>query len=163
MRIGKCRGPQTGFAYLLLLLAIAVIGVSASAAVSLGAVMARRDAEQQLLDIGMEYQRALASYAGVPPGAAAPPGVRGPRTLEELLKDSRVPGIRRHLRQLYADPLTGKAEWGLVRDTEGFIVGVHSLADGRPIKRTGWPPHLAHLEAQESYAGWIFGMTYKAR
>lgn len=157
MRSGR-RRAQAGFAYLLLLIALAVIGVSSAAAVSLGAAMTRRDAERELLAIGGEFQRALDSYAGVPSGALAPPGARGPRELEDLLRDPRQPGVRRHLRQVYADPLTGKEEWGLVRDSEGTIVGVYSLAEGRPIQRTGWPPEWAGFEEQESYAGWVFGL-----
>ncbi|HEY8357533.1 MAG TPA: type II secretion system protein [Ramlibacter sp.] len=158
---------QAGFAYVLLLVAVAVIGVAASSAVVLGTSMARRDAEQQLLAIGEEFQRALQTYAGLPPGVAARgagmPGARGPRTLDDLLKDPRAPGIRRHLRQVYADPLTGRQEWGIVRDPDGHILGIHSLAPGRPIKRTEWPPQWAHFEEQESYAGWVFGVTAPAR
>ena len=86
MRTGSVP-DQRGFAYLLLLLAVALIGVAASAAVTLGAAMARRDAEQQLLAIGVEFQQALRSYAGVPVGAVMPTGGRGPRSLEDLLKD----------------------------------------------------------------------------
>lgn len=145
---------------MLLLAAIAVVGIAAAGAVSLGATVARRDAEQQLLAIGAEFERALVSYAGLPPGTAAssaPAGVRGPRELDDLLKDSRVPGVKRHLRKLYADPLTGKAEWGVVRDSQGFITGVHSLAEGRPIKRSDWPVAWAHFEEQESYGRWVFG------
>jgi hypothetical protein len=51
---------------------------------------------------------------------------------------SRMPGTRRYLRQLYADPLTGRREWGLIRDALGSIQGVYSLADGRPIRRQGF-------------------------
>jgi type II secretory pathway pseudopilin PulG len=158
MRSGRQRGPQKGFAYLILLLAIALIGIAASSAVSLGATMARRDAELQLLAIGAEFDQALRSYAGVPGSAAAVAGARGPRNLEDLLRDSRFPGVRRHLRQLYADPLTGSAEWGLVRDREGYIIGLHSLARGRPIKRSGFAPRLSHLEEAEDYASWYFGL-----
>lgn len=179
MRSGRrAAQSQCGFAYMLLLIAVAVIGVAAASALSVGSTMARRDAEQQLLAIGEEFQRALSSYAGISsgevapaltpaPGIAAgspasgvplaPSGASGPRTLDDLLRDSRVPQVRKHLRQIYADPLTGKAEWGLVRDNQGFIVGIYSLADGRPIKRTGWPAQWAHFEEQKSYAGWVFG------
>lgn len=151
---------QRGFAYVLLLVSIGVIGVAAAGAVSLGSTMARRDAEEQLLAIGAEFERALYSYAGVPQGLPAgpvPPNVHGPRELEELLKDPRVPGVRRHLRQVYEDPLTGKAEWGLVRDSQGFITGIYSLAEGQPIKRSGWPQRWTTFEGQEAYAGWVFG------
>src|SRR5437868_825984 len=113
------RRSSHGFTYVALLMVIALIGFAASASVSVGSVVARRDAELQLLVIGMEYQRALRSYAGVPADLTTPSLGRGPRMLEELLRDPRAPGIRRHLRQLYPDPLTGLNEWGLVRDAQG--------------------------------------------
>lgn len=159
MRIGDHPSPQRGFAYLLLLVLVAVIGIAGAAAVELGAGMARRDAEQQLLHVGAEFQRALHGYAGLPPEGLPATTGRGPRTLEELLKDPRAAGTRRHLRKIHHDPLTGRAEWGIVRDSEGFIVGIHSLAPGRPLQRTGWPPRWAHFEEQESYAGWVFGFS----
>jgi len=148
-----------GFAYVLLLIAVALIGLAASTSVALGSSLARRDAERQLLAIGVEFQQALHSFAGLAPGAASLPSQRGPRSLDELLLDPRVPGIRRHLRQLYADPLTGRAEWGLVRDPQGFIVGIHSLAEGRPLQRTGFDTRFAHLDDAESYSGWVFGLA----
>lgn len=156
MRSGRPR--ESGFAYVLLLAAVALISISASASITLGATMARRDAERELLQIGLEFRRALHTYAGVPVGAAAPLAARGPRALEDLLKDPRVPGIRRHLRQLYADPLTGRQEWGVIKDSAGFIVGVYSLADGQPIQREGFEPSLAGFERAQGYREWVFGL-----
>ena len=52
MQTGK--RAEHGFAYVLLLAAIACIGISASASLSLGSAVARRDAEEQLLAIGVE-------------------------------------------------------------------------------------------------------------
>jgi type II secretory pathway pseudopilin PulG len=151
---------NAGFAYVLLLLAIALIGLSASAAVTLGATIARRDAERQLLAVGLEFQAALRSYAGLPIDAA-PPGTmagHGPRALEDLLKDPRVPGIHRHLRRIYADPLTGNRDWALVRDSQGFIIGIHSMAQGEPIKRAGFDMRLANFDDAPEYADWVFGL-----
>lgn len=149
---------QAGFAYLLLLLSLAVISIAAGAAIALGATTARRNAEQQLLDVGAEFQQALRSYAAMPAGTSGSIGLRGPRSLEELLKDARVPGVSRHLRKIYGDPLTGKAEWGLVTDSEGFILGVYSLADGRPIKQTGFDLQFASFEQADTYRQWVFGL-----
>jgi hypothetical protein len=42
-----------------------------------------------------------------------------PLHLEELLQDPRHPGIQRHLRKIYLDPVTGKAEWGLITGPGG--------------------------------------------
>jgi type II secretory pathway pseudopilin PulG len=158
MRTGR-RPASDGFAYVLLLLAIALIGLAASAALSVGATVARRDAEQQLLAIGAEFQQALRSYAGVPVGAVAPSVGRGPRSLEDLVRDPRAPGVRRHLRQVYADPLTGKNEWGLIVDSQGFITGVHSLAHGMPIKQSGFDAPWAGFEDAQGYGQWVFGLT----
>jgi len=160
MRTGDSpvRRTQGGFAYVLLLLAVALISIAATAAISLGATMARRDAERELLAIGAEFQQALRSYAGVPIGAIGPAAERGPRSLEDLLRDPRVPGVRRHLRQLYADPLTGKNEWGLVTDAQGLISGVYSLAEGTPIKRSEFAPQWMRFEEAGSYREWVFGL-----
>lgn len=154
---------QHGFAYVLLLMAVAVLALGASAALQLGAQAGRRDAEQALLSTGAEFERALYSYAGVAVAATAANtsgalAARGPRDLQELLKDPRVPGVRRHLRQLYADPMTGKVEWGVVRDPAGFIVGVYSLAQGQPIKQLGFDARHAHFEEAPNYAKWVFGL-----
>jgi type II secretory pathway pseudopilin PulG len=153
------RRPQQGVAYLLLLVAVALIGMAAAAALSLGATMARSDAEQQLLAVGAELEQALRSYAGVPVAGTLGPGARGPRTLEDLLRDPRSPGVRRHLRKLYADPLTGSGEWGLVRDSEGFITGVYSRAPGRPIKTLGFDTRWADFEKADTYRDWVFGLV----
>ena len=156
MQIGRHRCG--GYTYLLLLLAIAVIGMAASTALSVGATMTRRDAERELLAIGLEFQKALRSYAGTRTGAAMSTSGNGPRSLEDLLKDPRAPSVRRHLRQIYADPLTGKAEWGLLKDAQGHIVGVHSLAEGRPIQRTEFPADLSNLQDAETYSQWVFAL-----
>ena len=156
-RTGHC-----GFAYVALLLAVALIGLAASASLSLGSLMARRDAERQLLSIGLEFQQALRSYAGISDAAATPTMSRGPRALDDLLKDPRVPGIRRHLRKLYVDPLTGRQDWGLVKDPQGAILGVYSTAEGQPIQRTGFEAQLANFEDAESYRQWVFGLTQPA-
>jgi type II secretory pathway pseudopilin PulG len=156
-RTGNPQRRTGGFAYVLLIAAIALISLAASASLEYGASMTRRSAERELLAIGAEFQQALHSYAGVPDGGVASLA-RGPKNLADLLRDPRVPGVRRHLRQLYADPLTGKAEWGLVLDPQGHIVGVHSLATGRPIQRTGFEPRFGRLEQAESYSGWVFGL-----
>jgi type II secretory pathway pseudopilin PulG len=147
-----------GFAYVLLLIAISVIGIVASASLSLGSRIARRDAEQHLLTIGAEFEQAIRAYAAVPANVTASVNARGPRSLEDLLKDPRSARTRRYLRQIYADPLTGKDSWGVVKDPAGFIIGVYSLAEGQPMKQTGFEPTQAHFEEAQSYADWVFGL-----
>lgn len=91
--------------------------------------------------------------------AALPPqnDPRGyPATLEELLKDERFPGVRRHLRKVFVDPMTGKAEWGLVQ-VSGRIVGIHSLSTAVPIKQAGFEGDEQAFTGAQSYAEWVFG------
>jgi type II secretory pathway pseudopilin PulG len=94
---------------------------------------------------------------GVPPAAGSLSDPRGyPGSLEELLKDERFPGVRRHLRKIFVDPMTGKAEWGLVQ-VAGRIVGVHSLSTAVPIKQAGFESEDQTFSGAQSYAEWVFG------
>lgn len=147
------RRRQRGVALLLVLLAVAVIGAISANALQAGAQATRRDAEEELLHVGETFRRALLSYINTTPGRAA----LGPRSLDDLLRDPRVPGLRRHLRQVPHDPLTGGSEWGLLKSPDGQIVGIYSLAEGRPIKRAGFEPALARLKDAPSYQAWVFG------
>jgi hypothetical protein len=156
--LGPAAAPCSGLAYWVLLWTVAVLTWGASASLQAGASLTRRDAEQQLRVIGEEFQAALRSYANLRRGDLPSPAARGPKTLDELLRDPRVPGVRRHLRKLYHDPLTGQASWGLVRDRDGYIVGIYSLATGRPIRQLGPAPDLALTGAPASYQDWVFGL-----
>ncbi|MGV8933632.1 MAG: type II secretion system protein, partial [Gallionellaceae bacterium] len=103
--------------------------------------------------IGMEFHTALIAYAN-----ASPPGpFRSPRNLQDLLKDPRNPNIRRYLRKLYADPLTGKEEWGVVRGVDGVgIIGIYSLSDATPIKIGNFENLFKDFDGKTSYSDWKF-------
>lgn len=155
---------SSGFAYVMLLVIVAVLSVFAAGSLQLGSQLSRQDAEQALLDVGGEFQRALYSYSGA--SAPTSTGVgntsvvseRGPRTIEELLRDGRTASTKRHLRQIYADPMTGSTQWGVVKDPAGFILGIYSKSSERPIKKTNFDSVQAHFEDAESYSKWIFGL-----
>lgn len=156
-RIADC---AAGFTYIGLLILVALISVAATATIQLGSVVQRRDAERELLHIGEQFQRAMFTYASRTPGGMP----RLPRELGDLLRDPRQPSIVvRHLRQVPVDPLTGKAEWGILRTPDGFITGVHSLSEARPIKIANFDPGLAHLEGAEYYKDWVFGLGIARR
>lgn len=148
------RAPSRGFTYIGLLILIAIISVAATATIQLGAVLQRRDAERELLFVGEQFQRALFTYAQRTP-AGMP---RLPKELSDLLKDPRQPALLRHLRRVPLDPITGKAEWGLLRTPDGYITGVHSLSEAAPIQVANFEPSFAHLEGAESYREWLFGL-----
>ncbi|NRF69144.1 type II secretion system protein [Aquincola sp. S2] len=138
---------------MLLLVTLAMVGMAAASAVSLGTTMARRDAEEALLVVGAEFAAAIHSYRN----ASAVQLRSGPTEFDHLLRDPRFPGIRRHLRKHYADPMSGSNEWGVLRDGSGAIVAVYSLAAGRPIKQEGFDPAQAGFTGATSYAQWQFG------
>jgi type II secretory pathway pseudopilin PulG len=149
-RIRRC----DGYGYLGLLLLLAMLSVAATAAALLGAVHGRRAAEDELLAIGLEFRAALISYADATP-AGRPPS---PQSLEELLKDPRYPQPRRHLRKLYADPLSGREEWGMLRGPDGGIVGVYSLAPGKPLKIGGFAAPWQAFADKTTYRDWVFAI-----
>ncbi|MBL8483152.1 MAG: hypothetical protein JNJ60_13210 [Rhodocyclaceae bacterium] len=129
-----------GYTYLLLLFAVAVMAVAMAAAAQVWATNAQRSREQELLFIGGEFSRALQSYFDASPGEAR----RYPARLEDLLEDRRKSVLLRHLRKIYVDPVTRKAEWGtVVRD--GQVVGVYSLARGQPL--SAMLPEYVSVEA----------------
>jgi hypothetical protein len=73
------------------------------------------------------------------------------------MKDPRHPSTRRHLRKLYADPMTGKATWGLVQAGGGSgIAGVHSLSDEKPTAKGHAGGDLAGRDYRQSYRDWKF-------
>lgn len=145
--------PNRGFAYLSLLITIAIIGVAAAATLQLGSILQRRAAEEELLAIGSEFRRALISYSSATP--AGQPSV--PPTLQALLKDPRYPNIRRHLRKLYFDPLTGSQQWGTVMSIDGKgIVGIYSLSTAKPIKIGNFEMQFLSFTDKTSYADWVF-------
>lgn len=147
---------EAGTVMFALLLLIAGLGVGMAALGTLWQTQAQREKEAELLFIGEQYRRALLSYAQAsPPGAA-----RRPRDLESLLLDPRAsPLPRRHLRRLYADPFTGDADWGLVRDAQGGIVGIFSQASGKPMKTAHFPEPLKAFAQANSYQQWLFAVA----
>ncbi|HWN30291.1 MAG TPA: type II secretion system protein, partial [Burkholderiales bacterium] len=79
-----------------------------------------------------------------------------PVKLEDLLEDKRYPTVQRYLRKIYVDPMTGKAEWGLVTAPEGGIMGVYSLSNASPIKRGRFQPKDRTFEGATTYLEWRF-------
>jgi hypothetical protein len=113
---------------------------------------AQREKEQELIFIGNQFRQAIASYYEFTPGAVK----QFPQKLDDLLQDKRHPMAQRHLRRLYADPMTGQREWGLVKAPEGGIMGVHSLSQSVPIKTGNFGARDAALNGATSYSGWQF-------
>jgi type II secretory pathway pseudopilin PulG len=146
------RRGQDGFTYFTVVFLVAVLGLAASAAGTVWHTARQREKERELLAVGQEFRAAIARYLRATPSGRP----QYPRNLDDLVQDGRVPGIARHLRRIYPDPVTGRPEWGLVKAPDGGIMGVHSLSPDRPRKRAGFPPSLARFEEAERYADWVF-------
>ena len=144
-------GKQKGVALLSLLLAVALIGLGAAGAGELWSRVQQRERERDLLFAGNQIRAAIAQYYLRSPGAA-----RYPKKLEDLLLDERHPAVTRHLRRLYADPMTGQPVWGLVEAPGGGIMGVHSLSGGAPLKRSGFSKENKDFETATRYSEWRF-------
>lgn len=149
-----CPGTRAcGFTYVGTLIMVGILSITAAATLRLGAVAHRRAAEQELLEIGDAFRDAFISYAN-----ATPVGMqRTPPSLQELVKDPRYPTPLRHLRKIFVDPVSGRAEWGTVPAIPGpGIVGVYSLAEGKPFKVGNFDVRFQEFEGKTSYHDWVF-------
>jgi type II secretory pathway pseudopilin PulG len=142
-------GPEAGFTYIGLLVLIAMMGVALVLVSELWQTAQQREKEQELLFIGNQFRRAIAMYSA--------DGGGYPHKLEDMLKDPRFPGVRRTLRKIYRDPITGGVEWGLVKLDGNSIAGVYSLSNAEPLKQSGFNLADQSFEAKKKYSEWVFG------
>ena len=143
-----------GFTFIGILLFIAITGIGLSVAGMSWQYQFRAEKEKQLLFVGAEFTNAINSYFASTPDAAKV----YPANLNDLLLDKRMPNIKRHLRKIYLDPMTGKSDWGVVRQ-QGRIVGIYSRSTLAPYKQKGFNAAQAKLAGAKSYKDWIFGQA----
>ncbi len=144
---------QGGFTYLGMIILVTVIGLVGAATLKIDALLRRAAAEEELLFVGSAFADALTSYA-----AATPQGQpTQPATLQDLLKDNRSPAVRRHLRKIFVDPMTGTTDWGIVwlGDQKG-IVAVYSKSNAQPLKIANFDPKLVGFESRQHISDWRF-------
>jgi type II secretory pathway pseudopilin PulG len=149
---GEIRRQTQGFTYLGVLLLVALMGSALTVTSQVWNTVQQRDREEELLFVGGQIRNALALYAANTPGN----GERFPQRLDDLLKDPRYPGVRRYLRKLYRDPVTGRVEWGLVKTPTGAIVGVFSQSDRVPLKISQFSLADQGFEGKTKYSEWVF-------
>ncbi len=145
---------QVGFSFLGLLFLLAGLGVALAALGTVWSTAAQREKELDLLFIGDQYRRAIESFWKIPLPAGTPR--RLPKDFGELLEDSRFPNTVRHLRRVWRDPMTGETEWGLVKEPDGGISGIHSLSTRQPFKSGNFPPEYEQFREAGSYRDWVF-------
>jgi type II secretory pathway pseudopilin PulG len=144
-----------GFVYLLLIFALAIMGLLLAGFGQSWQLSRQREKEAELLQIGKEFSRALESYR-----RATPPGQSGePASLEDLVADKRFPFPVRHLRRIYRDPFSTQPDWVLER-VEGRIVSIASASSRTTLKQSAVLPRYigvaAGVGSSSRYTDWHF-------
>src|SRR6058998_6561 len=141
---------ECGVTYLLVMLAVVLLGISVTVAAKQWKAVVQREKEADLLARGIEVQTALAVYSAQQKKGRVVPGEIYPLTLEELTKQPKPA-----LRKAYKDPMTGN-DWEYVRDPTGRIKGVRSKSKAEPFKQKDFPPLLRHFDGLTNYNDWVF-------
>ncbi len=115
----------------MLLGSILIIGIATAGVAELWSQQVKREKEAELLFRLGEFRRGILLFRA--------DHNRFPNALKDLLLDSSQLRTRRYLRQIYTDPMTGKADWQLKiqMDRTGATSGiqdVHSKSEGKPLK-----------------------------
>lgn len=142
---------QAGFTFLAIMFSIVLIGTTIGTAARQWKTVVQREKEAELLFRGQAIKRAIDFYYRTSRGGFA----QYPRTLEELLKDPGSPSVRRYLRKIYPDPITG-GEWVLIKDGNDRVKGVRSGSDEAPLKRANFPEEFKVFEGKMKYSEWVF-------
>lgn len=144
---------QQGYAYWLALVALSLAGVAALRISESWSLKTKLQQEEELLFVGDQYRRAIASYYQATPG----PVKVMPQQLADLLVDRRQSNVVRYLRRLYGDPLSSYAPFEVIRDPNtGSIIGVHSSSPAHPLKQVGFPDRYRSFTSSKTYQGWRF-------
>ena len=148
MNAGK---KQKGFTLMGAMIMVAAMGAGLAAYGQMASHAAQREKEAELLFRGNQYRQAIEAYYKK--------DQQYPRTLAELLEDRRYPNPAHHLRKLYADPITGRAEWGLMQAPGGGIMGVYSKSEDAPVKTGGFTLANKTFADAKRYVDWQFFYT----
>lgn len=141
-----------GFTYVTLLFLIVVIGIALSVTGEVWSTTSKRELEEELIFRGDEIRKAIGRFYVEGPGGAK----QFPRELKALIKDPRFQATKRYLRKIYEDPVTGKADWHLIKEKDGTIIGVKSSSNKEPIKKANFPSWLSGLGGKAKYSDWEF-------
>lgn len=142
---------SSGFTYFGLIILVALMSIVLAATGLVWHAETRREKELELLFAGGQIRRAIAAYYEHSPGEK-----KFPATLDDLLLDRRYPSTQRYLRRLYADPVTGDTNWGLVKAPTGEVAGVFSRSEQTPIKQANFGFQNAGFEGKQRYSDWKF-------
>jgi type II secretory pathway pseudopilin PulG len=148
IRLFACR---RGLTLIGLIVALAILSLSAGMAGTAWSVLRQKDREKELLFRGNQYRRAIASYYNRSDIGKN----QYPSSLEDLLEDGRGLDKVKHIRQLFPDPMTD-LDWQTVPAPEGGIMGVRSQSSARPFKEKGFSTENRSFEKAKQYSDWQF-------
>jgi len=133
-----------GIVYPMLLASILILGVSAAGVAEIWSTQTRREKETELLFRLRQYRQAIARYRA--------DRNRLPKELKDLLEDRSQLTLRRYLRRLYPDPMTGKLDWETKTavDRAGQVSGIVDINS----RSTEKPIRTLPDKAAESYRDW---------
>lgn len=135
-----------------MLFLVVLMGIALTALTGLWSTAAKREREAQLLFVGGQFRKAIENYRMANPNV----GDGFPKGFDALLLDPNVPVVKRYLRQIYIDPMTGTTDWGLLKTPSGGIIGVYSRSKARPLKTANFPAGAEQFADATDYSGWIF-------
>lgn len=145
------RSYEGGFTYVMILVAVIVMGIFAEVSTFYASRSRQMDREAELLFRGTAYRNAIKSYY-----ESGRPVKTYPKSLNDLVKDSRMVH-KSHLRKLYTDPFgKEKGEWKLLRAFDGGISGVSSQSVEKPLKTGNFRQGYERFEGATTYSGWVF-------
>lgn len=136
-------GKPRGFTYVALLFIVAMTSALAAMGTQRWQTLVAREREAEQRYRARQIAVAIGRYHVAVPGAK-----QWPRSFDELLEDRRSGVAVRHLRRLYVDPVTRKADWELVTDSSGGIVALRSRSN-----QPAW--QVADLGPPAAGAGWL--------
>ena len=142
LHTARGRAGGRGVIYVMVLMVLLIMGISTAVIGPVWHTELRREKEEELLFRLGEYRRAIAQYR-------ADRG-RPPRELKDLLEDRGQLQVKRYLRRLYPDPVTGKPDWKLdyIADRTGSVLGI---AD---IHSSSTKEALRAIKGKPKYSDW---------
>ena len=149
---------QQGFTLIVALIATAVIGLGLATTGEVWSKSKQRELELDLLFTGNQFRQAIGDYYERSPGGAK----QYPQNLEDLLQDRRYATTQRYLRRIYRDPMSGKADWGIIPAPGGGIMGVYSQSKEAPVKSAGFSSVNTGFDNAPTYAQWQFAYSPSA-
>jgi hypothetical protein len=134
------RRQAAGFTYVWSLLAVAMTSASLALGVQSTSERALREARIEYAWVVEQYRAAIRSYSSSSLVSGGEPLL----AIQQLVRDERGGVVRRHLRQLYPNPLTGRLDWRIQTGPNGEPIDIvpasHSSGHGSRVDHLGGVP-----------------------